>query len=746
MSGTAALTLDETPGRAPALDAPVVALIGNPNSGKTTLFNVLTGSRARVGNYPGITVEHREATISLGDGGDVRFLDLPGAYSLVPRAEDEAVALNGVLGRLPGTARPSLTVAVVDAMNLERNLYLVEVLREIGQPMIVVLTMMDAVEADGISIDADRLSRRLGVPVVPVAAPRGQGMDVLRSTIRAALEGRVAPPPLAPPVASRADLDELGRQVAIDLDLPADPAALGIWALSLQAGNAMGHVGFGQATRDLLARVTDAPVLVQQVVAARYARVSQWTSQVLAETRPVQDTRSERFTSRIDAIALHRIFGPLLLLLIFGALFQALFSWSKPIMDAISDGMHWGGLQIAGLLPARFPLLRSLIVDGIVAGVGNVIVFVPQIAVLFFFLGLLEDSGYLARAAFLLDRVLSRVGLHGRAFVPLLSGFACAVPAVLAARTIENRKDRLVTILVTPLMSCSARLPVYGLMIATVFSTLPPILGFIQPGAIVMIAMYVLSITAAMAMAALFKRTILRTKPSPFVLELPHYRRPRLIMLGRHVWSKVMRFLVDAGTVILAITILLWGLFNFPRSAKLDAQHTAARAHIIATVHDLEAQTIQLDAVDGRYAQERLEHSAAGRVGHAIEPYIRPMGWDWKVGVGIIASFAAREVLVSTLGLVYGLGQGADEHSTSLQDAMRKDRDPVSGRPVHTPLSGLSLMVFFVLAMQCMSTLAVVRRETRSLRWPAFQFAYMTVLAVAGALVVYQGGKLLGFG
>jgi ferrous iron transport protein B len=379
----------------------------------------------------------------------------------------------------------------------------------------------------------------------------------------------------------------------------------------------------------------------------------------------------------------------------------------------------------------------------VIAGVGNVVVFVPQIVVLFLFLGLLEDSGYLARAAFLLDRVLSRVGLHGRAFVPMLSGFACAVPAILAARTIENRRDRLVTILVTPLISCSARLPVYGLMIATVFATRAPVLGFIQVGTIVMISMYALSITAALCMAALFKRTLLATAPSPFVLELPPYRRPHLRALTRHVWSKVSSFLVSAGTVILAITILLWALFNFPRSPQLESDYATAKI-ALAAAPDAGERDSQLAALEAKFAKQRLEQSVAGRVGHAIEPVLRPFGWDWKVGVGLIASFAAREVLVSTLGLVYGLGQGAEEHPESLQDAMRNDRDS-AGRPVHTPLSGLSLMVFFVLAMQCASTLATVRRETGSWRWPAFQFAYMLVLALAGSFVVYQGGRWLGF-
>ena len=545
-------------------------------------------------------------------------------------------------------------------------------------------------------------------------------------------------------VAASPELDALGRMVAAESGLGGDPSSLGLWALALRAGKSQ-HTSFSPTLRDAQDRVQSVlpSAAVEQAVAARYARIAAWLQDVIHHQSANGLTRSEQLTARIDALALHRVFGPVLLVLIFGALFQALFSGSKPVMDAIQDGMHWVGAQVAALLPASFPLLRSLVIDGVIAGVGNVIVFVPQIVVLFLFLGLLEDSGYLARAAFLLDRLLSRVGLHGRAFVPMLSGFACAVPAILAARTIENRRDRLVTILVTPLISCSARLPVYGLMIATVFATRPRVFGVFEVGAVVMIAMYALSIFAALGMAAIFKRTLLKSPPSPFVLELPPYRRPNLNALSRHVWSKVSRFLIDAGTVILAITILLWGLFNFPRSAKLESDYQRAKVQL-AQQQESQQRDAAETAMEAKFAKLRLEQSVAGRVGHAIEPALKPFGWDWKVGVGIIASFAAREVLVSTLGLVYGLGQGAEEHTESLQEAMRKDRD-AAGNPVHTPLSGLSLMVFFVLAMQCASTLATVRRETGSWRWPAFQFAYMLVLALAGAFVVFQGGKLLGF-
>jgi ferrous iron transport protein B len=385
-----------------------------------------------------------------------------------------------------------------------------------------------------------------------------------------------------------------------------------------------------------------------------------------------------------------------------------------------------------------------LLEDGVLAGVGNVVVFVPQIAILFLFLSVLEDSGYLARAAFLLDRLMAKTGLHGRAFVPLLSGFACAVPAILATRTIENTKDRIVTILATPFISCSARLPVYALMIATVFSTMPPLFGVVPVGAVVMVAMYGLSISAALAAAAILKRTLLKSPTPPLVLELPPYRFPKLGQVARAVGSRVKVFLVEAGTTILAITVVLWALFTFPRDTTLELHTQAARDAVIATTPAGEERDDKLAAVNARGAAEQVKLSIAGTIGHAMEPVFAPLGFDWKLNVGILASFAAREVLVSTLGLVYGLGTETDEESEGLRAALREDKRD-DGGPLYTPLTALSLLVFFVLAMQCMSTLAATKRETGGWKWPAFQFASMSAAAYVGALLVFQIGKLLGF-
>jgi ferrous iron transport protein B len=754
------------------MKAPLAILVGNPNCGKTTLFNALTGLSARVGNYPGITVEHREGVAELGGDVRARVLDLPGTYSLVPRSDDEVVAVRGVLGTLPETPAADVVIVVVDATALERNLYLTSQLRELPLPLVVALTMTDTLERDGLAIDLPELERRLGVPVVAAPGVRG-GAQALRDKLRALLGAAPGEPvghgalrrlALNPPPTAGLEDESLlsaGQALAHALRQPGfstagSERALGLLAASVQAMGTLEKLALPAPALAAARAIDGAAGIARAAVDARYARVAEWTRDLVqrrddALHQSARDARGGRdreppsvtFTRKVDAVALHPVLGIVILVGIFLLLFQALFSWSTPVMDGIEALMGLAGERLGGAVPDGLPLVRSLLVNGVVAGVGNVVVFVPQIAVLFLFLSLLEDSGYLARAAFLLDRLMARVGLHGRAFVPLLSGFACAVPAILATRTIENDKDRIVTILVTPLVSCSARLPVYALMIATVFSTQPPIFGFLAPGAVVMVAMYGLSLTAAVGMAAVFKRTILKSPTPPLVLELPPYRWPQPGQLTRAVTSRVKIFLTEAGTVILAITVVLWGLFTFPIDHEIEETRAGAAALVEATMHAGEERDAELGRIEAHAAREQVAQSVAGRLGHALEPVLSPLGFDWKLGVGIIASFAAREVLVSTLGLVYGLGDGTDEESPSLREAMRADRH-ADGAPVYTPLVGLSLLVFFVLAMQCMSTLAAVRRETRGWKWPLFQLAYMTALAYGASLLVYQGGKLLG--
>jgi len=748
---------------------PAVLLVGNPNSGKTTLFNALTGLSARVGNYPGITVEHRQGRATLprraDDGGEgdvvVDVFDVPGTYSLLPRSDDEAVAVRALLGDLPSSGasssasasssarRAAVVVVVVDATQLERNLMLVAQLRELPLPLLIALTMTDTVEADGDRIDVALLAQRIGVAVVAAPAIAG-GAQALRALLGRSLD-QPAPLPLNPPPSSPtaaptllALADDDGQKASRALALPA-PRALGLLLAAAVAVDAQGRLPAALAAIDTaaLCRQPGLSALGQELVQGRWQRAQAWADGVVVRDRG-GEPRSARLTRRLDAVALHPVGGVVVLVGVFLGLFQALFAGATPLMDAIEGVVNAVGALVSAQVPGSLPLLRSLLADGVVAGVGNVVVFVPQIAILFLFLSVLEDSGYLARAAFLLDRVMKGVGLHGRAFVPLLSGFACAVPAIMATRTIESTKDRLVTILVTPLVSCSARLPVYALMIATVFSTLPPLWGVVSVGAVVMVAMYALSLAAAITTAAIFKRTLLKSPTPPLVLELPPYRLPRAGQVARAVLGRVKTFLVEAGTVILALTVVLWALLKFPVDEQVVDARDAAVAVVERELPAGDVRAARVARIEGDAQKRLVEHSAAGRFGHALEPVLRPLGFDWKIGVGIVASFAAREVFVSTLGIVYGLGDEASEDSADLRDSMRADvRD--DGTPLYTPLTGLSLLVFFVLAMQCMSTLAAVKRETRSWRWPLLQVGYMTALAWLGAFVVFQGGRFLGF-
>jgi ferrous iron transport protein B len=735
----------------------VVALAGNPNSGKSTLFNRLTGLRQRVGNYPGVTVEKKLGTFEL-DGTQVTVVDLPGTYSLAARSREEAISFDVLtgqgLGREGGPPRaPDVVVIVVDASNLERNLYLALQLLDLGHPTIVALNMVDVAEALGAMVDAAALEAALGVPVVPLVAKRGDGIDALRARLGDTLARRARPAVNLPlPDAHEAALAELAALVpaAVAVD-PRERRGVAAWVLGSVAAqgpsdDAAATVGVDgplasrpellpvAARASALLRGTHAD-LAAALIEARYAQIDGIVARAVRRAGPV---RGHAASERIDAILLHRVFGPLALVLVMALLFESIFAWASPLMDGIEATFGALGAWVRGMLPAG--ALASLLVDGVIAGVGSVLVFVPQIAILFALIAVLEDCGYLARAAYVMDRVMARVGLHGRAFVPLLSGFACAVPAIMSARTIESPKDRLVTILVTPLMSCSARLPVYALVISALFDDRHA--GPISTGALMLLGLYATSVVAAVVVAAVLKRSLLRSPTPPLVLELPPYKLPELGAVARRVFERCRVFVTDAGTVILACSVVLWGLLSYPKDLPPRFDVAAARA-AVAEVQGEAARAEAADALVKRLEADQLAQSYAGRMGRALEPVIAPLGFDWKIGIGLVASFAAREVIVSTLGLVHGLGRDASEEDEGLREAIRTaQRD--DGSPAYTPLVGLSLMVFFLFAAQCMSTLAIIRRETRSWRWPVFTFVYMTALAYFASLVVYQGGRLLG--
>ncbi|OGW69674.1 MAG: ferrous iron transport protein B, partial [Omnitrophica bacterium GWA2_50_21] len=452
---------------------------------------------------------------------------------------------------------------------------------------------------------------------------------------------------------------------------------------------------------------------------------------------------SEKFTvsERMDQILTHRVWGLLFFMAIMGVIFQSIFTWAEFPMKALESAIKNLGSFTGGILPAG--QLNSLVVDGMIAGVGNVVVFLPQIFLLFFFIALLEDFGYMARAAFVLDRIMKKVGLNGKAFLPLLSSFACAVPGVMATRTIENRSDRLATILVAPLMSCSARLPVYALMIGA-FIPAGRFYGVFSYKAVTLFSLYFLSLLTGLGMAALFRRTLLKGNQTPFIFELPPYRLPNIKSVLRTMWDRGKEFIYRAGTIIFFISVILWFLASYPKDPAVEKNYQAQRQQLSVTLTG-DALKTELANLERTVSGDRLKISFAGRLGQAIEPVIEPLGFNWKIGIGLIASFAAREVLVSTLAIVYNIGQDADEKNVDLISALQAEKDPVTGKPAYSPLVAISLMVFFVLACQCMSTLAIVRRETNTWGWPLFMFTYMTILAWVGSFLVYQGGRLLGF-
>lgn len=648
-----------------------IALAGNPNAGKTTLFNALTGLGQKVANYPGVTVERKEGSWR-GEKLSARVVDLPGLYSLEATSLDERIARDVLVGNVAGLAKPDVIVAVVDATNLERNLYLVTQLFEYKIPVVVALTMIDLFEKDKHEIDISGLAAKLNVPVVAVDVKRGRGLDELA--------------------------DKCAEVVASGIKVP----------FELNGGMAEGD---------------------NARIFARYSFISE----AVQDSVKHNDGERHRRSEKIDKILTHRFFGLAILVGILLLIFQAIFSWATLPMDILDAGFgSLGGFVRENMSEG---ILTDLIVDGIIAGVGGVLIFLPQIMLLFFFISILEDSGYLARAAFLMDRLMSRVGLHGKAFLPLMSSFACAIPGIMATRTIENRRDRFATIMIAPFMSCSARLPVYTLMIAAFFAG-QDLFGFISLGAVIMLAMYSLGIVAAVVTAFLLKRTLLKSPPPPFLMELPPYRMPNLRTVIQSMFTRAGVFVKRAGTVILSLSIILWALMYFPRTDTEAAPQTATTQTGIPGEHAGDPVAEET---------EHLQHSYAGRLGHLIEPVIQPLGFDWKIGVGLIASFAAREVLVSTLSIIYNVGADETEESPSLIAAIQNAKKP-DGTLVWTPLTAVTLMVFFVLAMQCISTVAIVRRETNSWTWTLFMVGYMTALAYAAAFVTYQGGKMLGFG
>ena len=715
-----------------------LALIGNPNTGKTTLFNALTGLSQRAGNYPGVTVEHKVGTVTLDGEGALDLIDLPGAYSLAAHSPDEMLAIDVLLGQQQDAPPIDGILAVVDASNLRRNFYLVSQLAEIDLPLVVALNMGDIAIRRGIRIDASALSEALGAPVVPICAHRREGLDELRRTLA---DLSADPAPARP---QRVDLPEQLQRATVELQAVVTEPLSSVEALralvdedgyaerrllTASASSAESSAGDGIADRLRGLRTAGADSLSELESNARYAWIDGLLSRALDQPNRLEGRRSDR----ADRILAHRIFGVAIFVLVNVLVFEAIYTWSGPLMDGIDALFAACGDRAAALIPPG--ALQSLVVDGLIAGVGGVLIFLPQIAILFFFIALLEDTGYMARAALLMDRLLTRVGLSGTAFMPLLSSFACAVPGIMATRTIEDRRDRFATILVAPLMSCSARLPVYVLFIGTFVPDRSLLGGVIGLQALTLFAFYCLGALVAIPVAWLLKRTLLKGDPPPFLLELPSYKTPDLRTVLLRVYHSSRAFVVRAGSLILATTIAMWALAYFPRSEVVIERHQIERQAVAPDA---------LDALEKRQAAELVENSYLGQAGHWVAPAVRPLGWDWRIGMAVIASFPAREVIISALGTIYSLGAGEDEGSESLRATLAAATWP-DGRPIYTLAVALSIMVFFALCAQCLSTLVVIKKETGSYGWSLFSFGYMTTLAYLGALATYQVGTALGF-
>jgi len=728
-----------------------IAVVGNPNTGKSTLFTALAGVRQRVGNYPGVTVEKKIGHLHHGDQS-FELIDLPGTYSLAPRSPDEMVAVDVLLGRNDHGPPPDVVLSIIDASNLERNLFLTSQVLALGLPTVVALNMIDLARDREIEIDVPALAARLGVPVVSVQANRRLGLDELKSALAAAATAVHAARENPLPTEFQAHAREIAASLNAARNVPLPHFLVerllldscGYLETELLNGDAAEAATQLQSARAALADV-GLPVPAVEAM-ARY----DWIARTLRGIVRRPNIHATTLSDRIDAVLTHKVFGTLVFVALMTLVFSSIFVWADPLMGLVDDAVGSVAEAVEAVMPAG--ALRSLVVDGVIGGVGAVVIFLPQILILFFFIALLEDCGYMARAAFLMDRLMSGVGLSGKSFIPLLSSFACAIPGIMATRTIENRRDRFATILIAPLMSCSARLPVYVILIAAFVPANKYLGGLVGLQGLTLLSMYVLGVVVAIGVAWVLKRTILRGETPPFVLELPSYKVPSLRNVLYRMAERGWSFLARAGTVIFAVTIVVWALAYYPRSEERVASEIAAqRADLVAA----DATAAELAAFDDPAHLDRLsaslhqQFSYLGRAGKAIEPVVRPLGWDWRIGAAAIASFPAREVVMGVLGVIYQLGPevdvGEESDQSRLGEQLRAARWDDTGEKVYNLPVALSIMVFFALCAQCAATLAVIRRETNSWRWPAFTFAYMTVLAYLGALLTYQIGiRLLG--
>jgi len=701
---------------------PKVSIIGNPNSGKTAIFNRLTGLHHKIGNFPGVTVEKKSGWLK---GHKIVVEDFPGTYSLNAQSMDEHIVSDFIQSWRQKENRPDAVVIVVDATNLARNIFFALQIMDWGLPTILVLNMIDEVQKNNLTVDDRLLHSRLNVEaVIPVSAKYGRGIEDLISSIHSTVAGshRSFQNPLFLKLDDRhAPLQELVDYLSnirqddhtilplIDgIRVISDDSNLKFLEPNLNSDQLKTVKRLIKKTREIFHTNGVNYYILES--SARYQFIDEDLSPAFKNSTEADKTISEK----IDQTVTHPVIGSLIFVVLLGVIFNTIFSWAQYPMDLITSGMDMLTAQVNSLLPPS--ALKSLLIDGVISGVGNVIVFLPQILLLVFFLGLLEDSGYMARMSFMMDGLMGRLGMSGKSVLPLLSGFACAIPAVMAARTVETWKDRLLIIMLIPLMSCSARLPVYTLIISALIPQ-QTILGFIQLQGLILLGVYFMGFFTALIIALVIKLFTKKAKRSQYIIELPPYRIPMLQSLWWRLFDAGKKFIISAGSIILAMTVVLWFLASYPQSNGTD---------------------IMLSQ------DQKVSQSYAGQLGHLIEPVIKPLGFDWKIGVGLITSFAAREVIISTFSVLYNIQTSEEEEVVSLSTALKNDRYP-DGKKVFTPLVAMSLLVFFVYAAQCMSTFAIIKRETRSWLWPSLMIVYMNILAYTASLIVFQGGKMIGF-
>lgn len=695
-----------------------IALIGNPNTGKSSLFNALTGLNQKVGNFPGVTVDKLIGFYKIDDHSTARIIDLPGTYSLYPRSQDEQIALQ-VLGSKGNPDYPKVVVIVVDATNLKRNLLLFSQVLDLGMPCVLAVNMIDQAREQHLEINIEGLAEKIGIPVVAISARNNEGIDELKLAIKKQIDEQVV-------VESGTDIkqyapeliDEIKAYFEIDNDYVAFELAHHYHELvHLTADKKAVLKSLGEKYN-----FNHSKAQAQETI-ARFNHINEL---LFDNVRLPKAPEKESNSNRIDKWLTHRVGGLIIFFFILFVVFQSIFTWSSYPMDLIEQGFLWIENLLLNIIPPG--IFQDLIVGGILPGMSGVLVFIPQIAILFLFIAILEDTGYMARVTFMMDRVMKKFGLNGKSVVPLMSGIACAVPAIMSARTIENWKDRLITIMVTPLMSCSARLPVYTLLISIVVPSYK-VFGFLNVQGLVLMGMYLLGFVAAIFSAYVMKLIIKTKERSYFIMELPVYRMPRWSNVGITITNKVKTFVTEAGKIILAVSIVLWFLASYGPSNDLNVINQ--KYETLKFTHPEKINELQR-----AYNSEKLEASYAGHLGKFIEPVIRPLGYDWKIGIALITSFAAREVFVGTIATIYSVETDGEKLDT-VREKLAAANNSNTGLPTFTLAVSASLMIFYAFAMQCMSTLAVVYRETKSWKWPAIQFAFMTILAYVSALVVY---------